>query len=289
MNRIFAFSARAHAPILSAAPLISRVPPRGAPVLRTARRTALAVPLALLTLTAAGPSARASEPIQTTSTDQVASVSASSGPRRIGFLSSGSTELLLEDFRQGLGELGYVEGQTIVIEERYADGRAERLPALAAELVGLPVDVIVTAGAPATQAAKHATGSIPVVAVASDPVGTGLVGGNVTGLAMGASGLPAKRLELLKSAFPWVSRVGYLANMGNAVTPLILREVQDTAQQIGVQIQTLEVRGPDDFDGAFDTGTNAQLDALIVLDDPMTFANRARIVDFAANNGLVAN
>jgi putative ABC transport system substrate-binding protein len=188
-----------------------------------------------------------------------------------------------------LGEHGYTEGQTIVIEERYAEGRAERLPALAAELIGLPVDVIVTAGAPATQAAKHATGSIPIVAVASDPIGTGLIGGNVTGLALGAPGLPAKRLELLKSAFPWISRVGYLADMGNAVTPLILQEVQDTAEQIGVQAQTLEVRGPDDFDAAFDAGANAQLDAFIVLDDPLTFAYRTKIVEFAANNGLVAN
>ena len=125
--------------------------------------------------------------------------------------------------------------------------------------------------------------------VAGDPVGTGLIGGNATGLALGAQGLTAKRLRLLKETSPGISRVGYFANMANATAPPNLRELQDAAQLVGVDVQTLDVRGPDDFDAAFDAGANGHLDGLIVLDDPLTFAYRARIVEFAANNGLMAN
>jgi len=245
--------------------------------LHSSRRATLAVLLAALMFGAAGTSVDASERGR------------GSPPRRIGFLSGGTTELLLADFRQGLKELGYVDGQDLVIEERYAEGRADRLPVLAAELVGLPVDVIVAAGAPAAQAARAATGTVPIVVVAGDPIGTGLVGGNATGLALGARGLTAKRLGLLTEAFPGVRRVGYLANMANPTASLNLRELQDAAQSIGVDVQTLDVRGPDDFDAAFDAGARGNLDGLIVLDDPLTFAYRARIVEFAETNGLLAD
>jgi putative ABC transport system substrate-binding protein len=253
------------------------------------RRAAPVVSLVALMFSAAGTSARAAEPLRTGSNGHVTGQVVSSLPRRIGFLSGGTTEQLLEDFRQGLSDLGYVEGQNIEIDERYAEGRADRLPPLATELVSLPVDVIVAAGAPAAQAARAATETIPIVVVAGDPVGTGLVGGNATGLALGAKGLSAKRLRLLKEAFPEIGRVGYLANMGNPTASLNLRELRDTAQLIGVAVQTLDVRGPDDFDAAFDAAARGNLDGLIVLDDPLTFAYRSRIVEFADANGLLAN
>jgi putative ABC transport system substrate-binding protein len=151
------------------------------------------------------------------------------------------------------------------------------------------VDVIIAAGAPAAQAARAATETIPIVVLAADPIGTGLVGGNATGLALGAKGLTAKRLRLLKEAFPGIGRVGYLANMGNPTASLNLQELQDTAQLIGVTVQTLDVRGPDDFDAIFDAASGQHLDGLMVLDDPLTFAYRARIVEFAETNGLLAN
>ena len=240
--------------------------------LRSSFRAALAVSLAPLVFGAGGMSVFAAEPIRTGGEQLLTGSFASSPPRRIGFLSSGTTEPLLADFRQGLQELGHVEGQNVVIEERYAEGRADRLPTLAAELVSLPMDVIVAAGGPAAQAARAATATIPIVVVAADPTGTGLVGGNATGLAVGASGLTAKRLELLKEAFPGVQRVGYLANMANPIASFNLRQLRDAAQSIGVDVQTLDVRGPDDFDAAFDAGARGHLDGLLVLDDPLTFA-----------------
>src|SRR5215831_20741923 len=169
--------------------------------LHSSGRAALAILLAALVFSTAAVSVCAAEPLRTRGGQLLTGSFASSPPRRIGFLSGGTTELLLADFRQGLKELGYVEGQNVVIEERYAEGRADRLPVLATELVGLPVDVIVAAGAPAAQAARAATGTVPIVVVAGDPIGTGLVGGNATGLALGAPGLTAKRLGLLKEAF----------------------------------------------------------------------------------------
>jgi len=177
--------------------------------LRFSRRAALTASLAVLILSSAGVSVRAAEPTRSSTNHPVTGLLMSTLPRRIGYLSAGTTELLLADFRQGLEELGYVEGQNVVIEERYAEGRADRLPMLATELVGLPADVIVAAGAPAAQAARAATETIPIVVVAGDPIGTGLVGGNATSLALGARGLTAKRLEFLKEAFPGISRVGY--------------------------------------------------------------------------------
>jgi len=217
---------------------------------------------------------------------------------RIGVLSFGSAtpgSHIDEAFRQQLRELGYVEGQNIVIEYRWAEGRAERLPDLAAELVRLKVDVIVAGGTPPPLAAKHATRTIPIVmAAAGDPVGSGLVaslarpGGNVTGLSTFTPELAGKRLQLLKEVVPGVSRVAVLWNAANPYAVLNMRETEAAAQTLGVQVQSLEVRGPDDFENALPAAIRGRAGALIVVDDPLTFAYRMRIADFAARNRLPA-
>ena len=203
---------------------------------------------------------------------------------------------LHEAFRQGLREHGWVEGRNAVFEWRFAEGRMERLPDLAAELVRLKVDLIVTvAGGPAARAAKQATTTIPIVAVAvSDPVGQGLVaslarpGGNVTGLATLFPELAVKRLGLLKETLPGVSRVAVLWNAANPGNVIILRGVQAAARTLGVTLQSRAVRGPDDFEAAFAKMSRERLDALMILDDPLLFRYRASIVDFAAKKRLPA-
>ncbi len=213
---------------------------------------------------------------------------------RIGWLSH-TPGPNLEAFRRGLRELGYVEGENVTVEARYAEGREERLPALAAELVRLPVDVIVTAaGNPAVRAAKNATSAIPIVMGQSgvDPVVAGLIvslarpGGNVTGLTTISADLSGKRLELLKEAVPTVSRVAVLWNATNPDKARELRETRVAALALGVSLQSLEVRGPDDFEKAFDAATRGRADALITLHDVLTNSQRARIVHFAAQNRL---
>src|SRR5262244_2215574 len=183
---------------------------------------------------------------------------------RIGFLSLTSPSdrpPLLDAFRQGLREVGWVEGQNIVIDYRYAEGRVDRLPDLAAELVRLKVDLIVaSAGTQVATAAKNATETIPIVMIfVRDPVGTGLIkslarpGGNVTGTS-GSAGLEwvAKQLELLKETVPKIRRVAILSNPDNAYHRLAIRdEVNGAARSLGVQLQLLEARGPNEFDGVF--------------------------------------
>ena len=167
---------------------------------------------------------------------------------RIGYLVAGSTRGIHEAFRQGLRDLGYVEGQNITIESRYAEGQLERLPELAAELVRLPVDVLVTPGENAAHAAQQATRTIPIVLGAgADPVGVGLVanlaqpGGNLTGLSlMGGTELEGKRLELLKEAVPTASRVGVLFNPASIGAVQQWRETERAAQALGVQLHVLE-------------------------------------------------
>jgi putative ABC transport system substrate-binding protein len=183
---------------------------------------------------------------------------------RIGFFSSDSpasagAQSSLEAFRQGLRELGYVEGQNIAIEERFAAWRAERLAELAAELVRLNVEVIVTQAAPATQAARHATRTIPIVFTnVNDPVGQGIVaslarpGANATGLSTLSSPISGKRLELLKEAVPGVARVAVFWNAANPAFALMLREMQSAAPALGLQLQSLEVHSPGDLDRAFE-------------------------------------
>ncbi len=199
-----------------------------------------------------------------------------------------------EPFRQGLRDLGYIEGKNITMEYRYAEGVVERLPHLAAELARLKVDVIFTGGA-ATIAAKDATKTIPIVMTnISDPVVTGLVtslahpGGNITGLAIQVPGLGGKRLELLKEALPRVSRVALLWNLNNRLHTFVLEETQVAAEALGVTLQPLEVRGPNDFEPVFSAMNRDRASALIVLSDPVTNSYRTQILDFVAKSRLPA-
>jgi len=201
----------------------------------------------------------------------------------------------VEAFRQGLGELGWVEGKNIVIEWRYSAGRGERFPDLAAELVRLKVNLIVAVAAPATHASKQATTTIPIVGIAlSDPVGQGLVaslarpGGNVTGLATLFPELAAKRLKLLKETLPGVSRVAVLWNAANPGNVLQIGETKVAAQTLGLRLQSVEVRGPEDFQGAFAAMIRGRPEALVSLADPLIFTYQTQIVDFAAKSRLPA-
>jgi putative tryptophan/tyrosine transport system substrate-binding protein len=215
---------------------------------------------------------------------------------RIGVLALGIPTMYTaryEAFRQGLRELGYVEGQTIAIEYRYAEGKFERLPDLAAELVRLNVDIILASSAPETRAAKRATTSIPIVfGLHGDPVGTGDVaslgkpGGNITGMATMAPDLSGKRLELLKEAFPRIARVAMLWNTTNPAKAGDWRETQGAAQALGLTLQSREVRGPEDFPSAFAAMTTQRPDAFLTLDDPVLLNSRSSIVAFAAKQRL---
>jgi putative ABC transport system substrate-binding protein len=220
---------------------------------------------------------------------------------RIGVLTPGHSFSLsepsprFEAFRQELRERSWVEGQNIAIEWRFAEDKNDRLPDLAAELIRLKVDVIVAVAGPATRAAKLATMTIPIVATAiSDPVGQGLVaslarpGGNVTGLATLFPELAAKRLALLKEALPAVSRVAVLRNPANPANVVIWKEVQVAARTLSITLQSREVRGPNDFEGAFAAMTRERPEALLTLDDPLVFQYQTSIVDFAAKKRLPA-
>ncbi len=218
---------------------------------------------------------------------------------RIGWLGGASAPTavhLVEAFRQGLRELGYVEGKNIVIEYRWAEGRYERFPDLAADLVRLKVDVIFAVNMPAVLAAKDATKTIPLVtAAAVDPVESGLVaslarpGGNITGLTFTAGPeIVGKQLELLKEAVPTVSRVAVLWNPTKKVRQLELREAEVAARSLRLQLQLLEVRGPDEFESAFSAMTRGRAGALLVLTDPMFFFNRTSLADFAIKKRLPA-
>ncbi len=213
---------------------------------------------------------------------------------RIGWLSH-SPGPNLEAFRRGLRELGYIEGENVSIEARYAEGKEGRLPDLATELVRLPVDVIVAAaGNPSVRAAKNATSAIPIVMGQSgvDPVAAGLIaslarpGGNVTGLTSISADLSGKRLELLKEAVPTISRVAILWNATNPDKARELGETRVAALALGVSLQSLEVRSPDDFKRAFDAAIRGRADALVTLHDVLTNSQRARLVNFAAHNRL---
>jgi putative ABC transport system substrate-binding protein len=201
----------------------------------------------------------------------------------------------VEAFRQRLRELGYVEGKNILIEYRYAEGKLERLPELAAELVRLKVDVIVTAGSPAILAAKKASPTMPIVfALASDPVGSGLVsslarpGGNITGLSLMSPDLNGKRLELLKEAFPKVARVAFLWQAGVTRGNLTLTDMEAAAKALGLKLQSLEVRKLDDFDSAFARAKRDGAQALITNPSPLISTQQRQVLDFAAKNRLPA-
>jgi putative tryptophan/tyrosine transport system substrate-binding protein len=216
---------------------------------------------------------------------------------RIGFLAPGGVlQPRDEAFRQRLQELGYVEGKNIVIEYRLAEGKFDRLPALAEELVRLEVDVIVTVVTQASLAAKHATKAIPIVITAvSDPLGTGLVanlarpGANVTGTSAMSSDVVGKSLELLKEAVPTVSRVAVIWNPDNAIFQAqMLRETQVAAGRMGVELRTHAVRGVDELEPAFAALTSAQAGSLLVLPDPSYTPHAARIAELASASRLPA-
>ncbi len=215
---------------------------------------------------------------------------------RIGFLSVGSPSSMaarIEAFRQGLREHGYVEGQNILVEYRYAEGKLARLKEFASELVSLKVDVVVTGGPIATRPAKQATNTIPIVtAYEGDPVGTGLVaslarpGGNVTGLTNLTPELSGKRLELLKEAIPKLSRVAVFWDPANPGSPGSLKEMEMAAQSLGLKIQRLEIRDPNDLEGAFQAAAKARAGAAMILSSPVIFTHRRRVVDLAVKSRL---
>ena len=202
----------------------------------------------------------------------------------------------LAAFRQALRDLGYVEGQTIAVEYRYAHGVAERFRELITELVRLQVDVLVVGSGPAALVAKNATQTIPIVAVgAGDPVGSGLVaslarpGGNITGLSLAfGEGFSGKWVELLTEVAPQVSRVGYLYNPASPVGRAYVHDLQRAAQARGVTLQPLEVRELAQMDSAVATMSQAGGGALIVLGDPLFFPHRSRLPELAAAHRLPA-
>ena len=214
----------------------------------------------------------------------------------VGIISAGGGDAqaaMASAFRDGLLELGWVEGKNVAFEIRNAENRLERLPELAADLVRLKVDVIAADGTLAPLAAKQATTTIPIVmTIAGDPLGSGLVaslahpGGNVTGMSLMAPDLGAKRLELLKELLPRLSRVAVLWNAANPYSALVFKQTQDGGRTLGIDVQSLDVRGPDDFDGAFEAARRLRPDALITVEDPLTGSHRKRIADFTAGQQL---
>ncbi len=215
---------------------------------------------------------------------------------RIGFLGNSTADLeanLVGPFREGLRDLGYVEGRNILIEYRWAEGKYERFPALLAELIALKVEVIVTAGTPASLAVKKATASIPLVMIAvGDPIGTGLIaslarpGGNITGLTSIAADLEGKRLELLREVVPALSHVAVLWNPASSFQVVAEKEVQAAAQGLRMKVLSLGVQAQEQFDNAFAAILKARPGALLVLADRLFLHHRARIMNFATKHRL---
>jgi len=217
---------------------------------------------------------------------------------RIAYLTGNSPSTnpaRIEAFRQGLRKLGYVEGKNIVIEWRYAEGKPDRLPALAAELVRIKVEVIVTTGPGPTRAAKEATTTIPIVmAQDPDPVGNGFVaslarpGGNITGLATLAPEISGKQLELLKEIVPKLSRVAVLGTSTRPGNAQNLKETELAAGAFGVKLQYLDVLIPKDLETAFRAASKGRADGVLVLQTPLLTSHRKQVVDLAAKNRLPA-
>jgi putative tryptophan/tyrosine transport system substrate-binding protein len=217
---------------------------------------------------------------------------------RIGYLSGASpstSPARREAFGQGLIELGYVEGKNVVIERRWADGKFDRLPALAAELVHIKVDIIVTAGPQTTRPAKEATSTIPIVmAQDPDPVGNGFVaslalpGGNITGLATFAPELSGKQLELLKESIPQLSRVAVFGTSSNPGNAQNLREAELSAKAFGVKLQYIDVLGPKDFEAAFRAASKERADAVLILPGSLLNLQRAKLTYLALKSRLPA-
>lgn len=216
---------------------------------------------------------------------------------RIGYIAGGGGAMavrMVAALRQGLSELGYIDGQTIVVEFRSAEGRSERIPGLVSELVSLKVDVLVAASSPGALAAKKATGTIPIVMVATDPIGLGLVdslarpGGNVTGLSYFNEAILAKRLEMLVELVPGLARAAVLKNPTIAAHANFWEATEAAAGKLGVALQALDVHEPDDFEAAFAAAVRGNAQALIAFDDGLTIAYRPRIVALAASSHLPA-
>jgi putative tryptophan/tyrosine transport system substrate-binding protein len=217
---------------------------------------------------------------------------------RIGVLGATSPATIaarLDAFRQGLRELGYIEGKNIVVEYRYADGKLNRVPALAAEMVRLNVEVILTGGSAATRPAKEATTTIPIVmAQDTDPVGNGFVtslarpGGNITGLSIVAPEIGGKQLELLKESVPKLLRVVVPSNPDEASYAQLRKETELAAKALKIETQFLDARGPQDIDTAFREATKRRADAILVPTMPIVAVQRAQIADLAVKNRLPA-
>jgi putative ABC transport system substrate-binding protein len=222
-----------------------------------------------------------------------AGAQAAGGTRHIGFLGGASAAgyaPLVESFLQGLHDLGYVVGKNLTIEYRWADGQYDRLPALAAELARLKVEVVVTQGTPAAYAAKRLSPPVPVVmAIVGNPVESGLVaslarpGGSVTGSSFFMGELNAKRLELIKLLIPSVSRAGVLINPGNPAMPSVLEEMGQRAQALKVAVQPVGVRTLDELDAALQAARR-QVDALTVVEEGLFVANAARVAELATRH-----
>ena len=217
---------------------------------------------------------------------------------RIGILRPGSPagnpDPFFDAFRAGLRELGYIEGRNILLEPRWGEGKLDRLPDLAAELVHLKVDVIVTGTSMAAQAAQQTTGVIPIVMATGDPTAAGLVsnlarpGGNITGLSGFDTELSGKRLQLLKETSPRITEVAVVWNSAYASMLARFKEVQVAAPSVGANIRSLEVRDIQEFERVFAAMTRERPDAVLVLADPLTLVNRKLLVDFAAEKRLLA-
>jgi putative ABC transport system substrate-binding protein len=216
----------------------------------------------------------------------------------IAYLSSGQGFVSSERrqaFRQGLRELGYVEEKNLIVEYRYAEGNSERLAALAAELVRLKIDVIVTSGPPGTRAAKKATTTVPIVmAHDPDPLGSGFIaslarpGGNITGLSSLVAQLGGKRLELLRELIPKLSRVAVLGTSTNPSNVQMATEIEVAARPIGIRIQFVDVQDSKEIEGGFRAATKAHAEALFVLGNPVLNAHRTEVADLAVKSRLPA-
>jgi ABC-type uncharacterized transport system substrate-binding protein len=215
--------------------------------------------------------------------------------KKVGFLATGSMPLYMNAFHDALQALGWIEGKNVIYEGRYAENRLDRLRQLVGELLRLNVDVIVAGGTPAPLAAKQATTTVPIVmTAAADPLGSGLVaslarpGGNVTGLSLMSADLVGKRLELLNELLPGLSRIAVLWNANHPFSAFVFKETVRAAQTMRIDVQSLEVRSPDDIDSALITATRQNASALIAVEDPLTTDYRQQIADFAVENRLPA-
>ena len=217
---------------------------------------------------------------------------------RVAFLgaeSPSTNQHFFDAFRQGMTEHGYVDGQNVILEQRWAEGRSERFPELVGELIGLKADVIIAVSLPAALAAKNGTSTLPIVFIASDPLGSGLVaslarpGGNLTGLSLFLGDeFSSKWIELLREAVPTASRVGVLSNPVNPASRHYVTVLRDAAQKLGVMLQPHAVSDPGQLDRAFATLAAERADAVVVVVDPLTVRYRERIVGLALKNRLPA-